>query len=59
MKLSLSSLGPSTFAHEIAVPPARFAATFVDLDDDDVPTRVLVRPARRTSKERARPSASV
>lgn len=55
MKLSVSSLAPSSFAREIALPTGRFAAILVDLDEDDIPTTILAKPiARSSSRERAR-----
>ncbi len=52
MKLSVSSLPPSTFAHEIAVPAERFIAVLVDLDEDDIPTKVAPKPRGRATPDR-------
>ena len=52
MKLSISSLGPTAFAREIASPTGRFSAVLVDLDEDDIPTMIGQRPLPRTTAVR-------
>ncbi len=52
MKLSISSLGPTAFAREIASPTERFSAVLVDLDEDDIPTMIGHRPMPRVPARR-------
>ena len=57
MKLSISSLGPTAFALEIASPTDRYVPTMVDLDDDDAPTTIARRPLQRAPEPPARAGA--
>lgn len=47
MKLSISSLGPTAFAREIASPSERYVPNMIDLDEDDCPTTIARRPLSR------------